>query len=103
MNNRFKSLLILLTAIQINFACKKQDECTMKRIEIISSRGYVLIDGKQVNSPALFYWHIGAKHEISSLGSWTGDLVRISVYKELELDVKHEKSGQVVFTYEVQP
>jgi hypothetical protein len=102
MNNRFKPLLIILTAIQINIGCKKE-QSELVRIDIESSRGYVLVQGSLVHTPTTFYWPIDSRHEISSLGSWTGDLVKVSIYKELKLDVKHERKGQVVFTYEVQP
>jgi hypothetical protein len=97
-----------LTAIHIIFAmfligCKKHDECDMVRIEIESSRGFVNIDNKTVKTPALFYWNVGTKHEIQINGSWTGDVVKVSIYKELNLHVSYEQTGIMKFIYEVQP
>ncbi len=105
MNTQLLRVLILLAAIQINFACKKTDEehCNMVRVEIYSSRNYVLVDNVQVSTPALFYWEVGKKVELSTLGSWTGDLVKISVFKELIKDTTFENFGQVKVVYEVQP
>jgi hypothetical protein len=105
MNNQLLRILILLTAIQINFACKKADEehCNMVRVEIYSSRNYVLVDNVQVLTPALFYWKVGKKVELSALGSWDRDLVKISVFKELIKDTTFENFGQVKVVYEVQP
>jgi hypothetical protein len=75
----------------------------MVRVEIFSSRNYVLVDNVQVSTPALFYWEVGKKVELSTLGSWTGDLVKISVFKELIKDTTFENFGQVKVVYEVQP
>jgi hypothetical protein len=101
MNNRFKSLLILLTAIQINFACKK--ESSLVRIDIESSRGYVLVNESLARTPTTFYWPIGSKYHISSLGAWTGDWVEVIIYRESNKELTQNNRGKVDFIYEVQP
>ena len=101
MNKQLIGILILLTAIQINFGCKKEQ--SLVRIDIKSSRGFVLLDDNIIRTPAAFLWATGSKHHIHSNGSRTSDWVDVTIYREQNKELTQAGRGQVDFIYEVKP
>ena len=83
--------------------CKKEIVSEPIRHEIFSSRKYVIINDVQYFTPAVFYWEADESYTISTLGSWTGDLVRVTVKKNGVIAKEESANGAVKFTYHVQP
>lgn len=84
------------------FSCKKE-ETKSYNIRVKCSRGYIIVNNQMYITPHTFDWNVGNKYHITSLGSYSLDLVSVTIYKNGNHDLHYSNMGGIDIIYEVQP